>query len=403
MDWYILTIIPVLALLVFIHEFGHFIAAKWAGIRVEEFGMGFPPALVSIRKRERGGWEVMWFGRSREIDTSSTLNPLYGTSGRASRNYADASDRTIYSLNLLPIGGFVRLSGETGDAYDENGNYDPKSFAAKSAGKRLIVLVAGVVMNFLLASVLFTVAYTGGQPVGNSPDPIIGSVEPGSPAQLAGLRPDDRVLSVNGVPIHSFDQMRKVISQAAAQDHGGHDTIPITLVVHHEGLSSNTTVLVHARAHPKPDEGYLGVNPKVILVTTPVWQAPFKGIALTFDMIRLLVVTLVQMIVGILPFHVAGPVGIARITGTVAQSVSYAGWWPLLALTAMLSLNLAIFNILPFPALDGGRIFLILIEVLRGGKRLKPERENLVNFVGMAILLLLMLVVTVSDVLHWGS
>jgi regulator of sigma E protease len=83
--------------------------------------------------------------------------------------------------------------------------------------------------------------------------------------------------------------------------------------------------------------------------------------------------------------------------------VSYAGWWPLLALTAMLSLNLAIFNILPFPALDGGRIFLILIEVLRGGKRLKPERENLVNFVGMAILLLLMLVVTVSDVLHWGS
>ncbi len=403
MNWYILTIIPILGLLVFVHEFGHFITAKWAGIRVEEFGMGFPPTLVSIRKRERGGWEVMWFGRSREIDTSSTLNPLYGTSGGPSRNRADASDRTMYSLNLLPIGGFVRLSGEMGDAYDENGNYDPKSFAAKSAGKRLIVLVAGVVMNFLLAIVLFTVAYTGGQPVGNSPEPIMGSVESGAPAQLAGLQVGDRVLSVNGVPIHSFDQMRKVISQAAAQYHGGHDTIPITLVVRHEGLSSETTVLVHARAHPKPDEGYLGVNPKVILVTTPIWQAPFKGIALTFDTIRLLVVTLVQMIIGILPFHVAGPVGIARITGTVAQSVSYAGWWPLLALTAMLSLNLAIFNILPFPALDGGRVFLILVEVLRGGKRLRPERESLINFVGMAILLLLMLVVTVSDVLHWGG
>jgi regulator of sigma E protease len=403
MNWYILTIIPILGLLVFVHEFGHFITAKWAGIRVEEFGMGFPPTLVSIRKRERGGWEVMWFGRSREIDTSSTLNPLYGTSGGPSRNRADASDRTMYSLNLLPIGGFVRLSGEMGDAYDENGIYDPKSFAAKSAGKRLIVLVAGVVMNFLLAIVLFTVAYTGGQPVGNSPEPIIGSLESGSPAQLAGLQVGDRVLSVNGVPIHSFDQMRKVISQAAAQYHGGHDTIPITLVVRHEGLSSDTTVLVHARAHPKPDEGYLGVNPKVIFVTTPIWQAPFKGIALTFDTIRLLVVTLVQMIVGILPFHVAGPVGIARITGTVAQSISYAGWWPLLALTAMLSLNLAIFNILPFPALDGGRVFLILVEVLRGGKRLRPERESLINFVGMAILLLLMLVVTVSDVLHWGS
>lgn len=403
MNWYILTIIPVLGLLVLVHELGHFITAKWAGIRVEEFGMGFPPAIVGIRKRDRGGWEVMWFGRSREIDTSSTLNPLYGTSGGVSRSSTDASDRTIYSLNLLPIGGFVRLSGEMGDAYDENGNYDPKSFAAKSAGKRLIVLVAGVVMNFLLAIILFTIAYTGGQPVGNSPDPIIGSVEPGSPAQSAGLRADDRILSVNGVPIHSFDQMRKIVSQMAAQDHGQHTTLPITLVVRHKGLSSNTTVLVHARAHPKPDEGYLGVDQKVILETIPFWQAPFKGIALTFETMRLLVVTLVQMIVGILPFHVTGPVGIARITGTVAQSVSYAGWWPLLALTSMLSLNLAVFNILPFPALDGGRIFLILIEVLRGGKRLRPEREGIINFVGMAILLLLMLVVTVSDVLHWGS
>src|SRR5437588_1761318 len=236
MNWYILTIVPVLGLLVFVHELGHFIAAKWAGIRVEEFGMGFPPALVGIRKRNRGGWEVMWFGRSREIDTSKALNPLYGTSGRASRRSAEAPDRTIYSLNLLPIGGFVRLSGETGDAYDENGYYDPKSFAAKSAGKRLIVLVAGVVMNFLLAIVLFAVAYTVGQPVGSSPDPIIGSVESGSPAQSAGLRADDRVLSVNGMPIHSFDQMRKVVGQAIAKDHGQHNRVPVTLVIHHQGL-----------------------------------------------------------------------------------------------------------------------------------------------------------------------
>ena len=124
---------------------------------------------------------------------------------------------------------------------------------------------------------------------------------------------------------------------------------------------------------------------------------------LTFDMIRVLIVTLVQMIIGMLPFQVTGPVGIARITSAVAQSVPYAGWWPLLALSAMLSLNLAIFNILPFPALDGGRVFLVLIEVLRGGKRLRPEREGLINFVGMAVLLLLMVVVTISDVLHWGS
>jgi regulator of sigma E protease len=402
MNWYILTIIPVLGLLVFVHELGHFITAKWAGIRVEEFGMGFPPALIGIRKRNRGGWEVMWFGRSREIDMSSTLNPLQGTSGGASSSSVDAPDHTMYSINWLPIGGFVRMSGETGDAYNEDGTYDPKSFAAKSAGKRLIVLVAGVVMNFLLAIVLFTIAYTGGQPVGNVPDAIIGSVESGSPAQLAGLRVDDRVLSANGVPIHSFDQMRKVVGQIAAKEHQ-RTTVPITMVVRHQGQSSDTTLVVHARAHPTSGEGYLGVDPKVIMVTTPFWQAPLKGIALTFDTIRLLVMTLLQMFIGLIPFQVTGPVGIARITGTIAQSVPIVGWWWLLNLTAMLSLNLAIFNILPFPALDGGRIFLVLLEVLRGGKRLKPEREGLINLVGMAILLLLMLVVTVSDVLHWGS
>src|SRR6478752_738715 len=107
--YYFLAAIPVLGLLVFVHELGHFITAKWAGIRVEEFGMGFPPAIVGIRKRDRGGWEVMWFGRSREINTSSTLNPLYGTSGGVSSSDVEASDHTMYSLNLLPIGGFVRM------------------------------------------------------------------------------------------------------------------------------------------------------------------------------------------------------------------------------------------------------------------------------------------------------
>jgi regulator of sigma E protease len=96
-------------------------------------------------------------------------------------------------------------------------------------------------------------------------------------------------------------------------------------------------------------------------------------------------------------------VGIVRITGEVAQSVPDYGWWPLLSLTAILSLNLAIINILPFPALDGGRILLIAIELLRGGKRLKPEREGIINFIGMAVLLALMVVITISDVLHWGS
>src|ERR1700730_15986064 len=146
-NWYYLSIIPVLGLLILIHEFGHFITAKWAGIRVEEFGLGFPPALVGIRKRDQGGWEVLWFGRGRNTDYGGKQDPFSGTSGGVSTPGVAVSNHTIYSINLLPIGGFVRMPGESGDVTDPNGNFDPGSFAAKSAGKRMIVLVAGVVMN----------------------------------------------------------------------------------------------------------------------------------------------------------------------------------------------------------------------------------------------------------------
>ena len=147
----------------------------------------------------------------------------------------------------------------------------------------------------------------------------------------------------------------------------------------------------------------MGITTKEVIVTSPLWQAPFKGIAHTYEVTRDFVGAIGQMISGAIHPQFAGPVGIVKITGEVAQSVPDLGWWPILSLTAVLSLNLAIINILPFPALDGGRILLILIELLRGGKRLKPEREGLINLIGMAILLTLMIVITISDVTHWGG
>ena len=400
MNWYILAVIPVFGLLVFVHELGHFLTAKWAGIRVEEFGLGFPPNVVSVRKREHGGWEVMWFGRSREMDTSSTQNPFSGTSG--GRSSESVPQHTVYSLNLLPIGGFVRMPGENGDATDDEGNYDPQSFAAKSAGKRIAVLCAGVIMNFLLGIVLFTIAYSVGQPVATN-DPVIGTVQSGSPAQAAGLHPDDRVLSVNGQPVKSFSQMHDVVDKAMKADTRHAATLPVTLVVLHKNSSVPATIVVNARTRPAPDSGAMGVSGTVTLIKSPIWEAPIKGIQQTFDFIRTYLGLIGQMIIGAIQPQFSGPVGIARVTGEVAQTVPYYGWWPILSLTAILSLNLAIFNILPFPALDGGRVFLVLIEILRGGKRLKPEREGLINFVGLAVLLLLMVVVTVSDFMHWGS
>jgi regulator of sigma E protease len=399
-NWYLLAAIPVFGLLVLVHEFGHFISAKWAGIRVEEFGLGFPPAIVGFRKRDNGGWEVLWFGRGREVENGNTQTPFGGTSGGVSTTETAVSDHTIYSLNLLPIGGFVRMPGENGDVLDMNGRYDPKSFAAKSAGKRIIVLCAGVIMNFLLAIALFSIAYTQGEPTFPA---VIGTVEPGSPAQAAGLRTNDTITSVDGHPVKLFQDVVTLVDQAAAQVKGKPQNFPVVLTIQRPGVAGTLTVTVNARVNPPANQGRMGIGEKVVFASSPLWQAPFKGIAETFGTTRLFIVSIEQMIVGAIHPRVMGPVGIVQLTGQVAQSTPDLGWFPILDLTAMLSLNLAIVNILPFPALDGGRVLLILIEIVRGGKRLKPEREGMINLIGMALLLTLMVVITVSDVIHWGS
>src|SRR6266852_8577397 len=403
-NWFLLAAIPVFGLCVLVHEFGHFITAKWAGIRVEEFGLGFPPRLVGFRKRDSGGWEVIWLGGRRNAEDgydAEKQSPFSGTSGGYSAiSSENKKHHTIYSINFLPIGGFVRMPGENGDINDESGNYDPQSFAATSAGKRIIVLVAGVTMNVLLAMVLFTIAYSLGEPTFPA---VIGKVVPGSPAAVAGLRPGDTFVSVNDRPVQLFSDVQYIVVKAIAADTSQHPTVPISLEIRHVGEKSPTATVVNARKHPPDGQGAMGIEEKIIFVSSPVWQAPFKGIQHTFSVTGDFINQISQMIAGAIKPQLAGPVGIVKITGQVAASVPDLGWWPILSLTAILSLNLAIINILPIPALDGGRILLILIELLRGGKRLKPEREGIINFVGMAILLTLIVIITVNDVLHWGS
>jgi regulator of sigma E protease len=417
-NWFLLAAIPVFGICVLVHEFGHFITAKWAGIRVEEFGIGFPPRLVGFRKRDGAGWEVIWFsGRYNPEDPYvSQKQPQYKSAGSEVTAFPETikentitynhqvdsrnSDHTIYSINLLPIGGFVRMPGENGDVNDPEGNYDPQSFAAKSAGKRIIVLVAGVTMNVLLAMVLFTFAYGLGEPTFPA---TLGKVVPGSPAAVAGLQPGDTIVSVNGHPVQLFTDVQTIVTNAIAADNNQHATVPVELEVRHAGEKQTVSTTVHVRVHPPQGQGPMGVEEKIVFVSSPLWQAPFKGIQHTFSVTGDFINQIAQMIAGAIKPQLAGPVGIVKITGEVAASVPDLGWWPILSLTAILSLNLAIINILPFPALDGGRILLILIELLRGGKRLKPEWEGMINIAGMAILLTLMFIITVNDVIHWGS
>src|SRR5947207_2190556 len=419
-NWYLLAAIPVFGICVLVHEFGHFITAKWAGIRVEEFGRGLSPRLVGFRKRHAVGWEVIWFGGGRNAEDSygagkqspfsgtsdgpstsaSTLPPAYdGTREGSNPEEAAEPHHTIYSINFLPIGGFVRMPGENGDVNDPSGNYDPQSFAAKSAGKRIIVLIAGVTMNVILAMVLFTIAYGLGEPTFPA---TIGKVVPASPAYAAGLQPGDSIVSVNGHPVQLFTDVQNIVNKDIAAN-SQQTTVPVELEIRHAGQEQTVKTTVHVRVHPPQGQGPMGVEEKIVFVSSPLWQAPFKGIQHTFTITGDFINQIAQMIAGAVKPQLAGPVGIVKITGEVAASVPDLGWWPILSLTAILSLNLAIIHILPFPALDGGRILLILIELLRGGKRLKPEREGIINFIGMAILLTLMVIITVNDVIHWGS
>jgi regulator of sigma E protease len=400
--WYLLAAIPVFGLLVFVHELGHFITAKWAGIRVEEFGIGLPPRLVGIRRRTGGGWEVIWFnGDGARHAVAEGDSGLDGSDNETAISALAPATHTIYSLNLLPIGGFVRMPGENGETYDEYGRYDPQSFASKSAGKRIIVLVAGVTMNFLLAMVLFSVAYSMGEPIIPA---VIASVAPGSPAAAAGLRPGDTFLSVDGQPVQQFSDVQSIVQQAIAHA-SGRATVLVSVVVKHAGDPHPVSLVINVRVNPPPGQGPMGIvrGNEVHYVTYPLWQAPLKGVQQTFQVTGDFVSTIVQMVTGAIRPQIAGPVGIVQMTGEVAQTVPTIGWWPILTLTGILSLNLAVINILPFPALDGGRILLILVELVRGGKRLRPEREGLINLIGMAILLTLIVVVTVSDVMSWGA
>ena len=166
------------------------------------------------------------------------------------------------------------------------------------------------------------------------------------------------------------------------------------------GSTELISTTVNVRLHPPAGQGPMGIeaSDKVVFDSIPLWQAPIRGVQYTFQTTSDFLHAIGQMITGALPVQLAGPVGIVNITGQVAQSIPTEGWWPILSLTAVLSLNLAIINILPFPALDGGRIVLVLIEVLRGGKRLKPEVEGVINFAGMLMLLTLMVVITFFDV-----
>ena len=369
----IIIFIIILGLLVFVHEFGHFIVAKKSGMVVEEFGFGFPPRIAGIKKVD-GKWKWVW-GRKR-IQNENTSD-------------------TIYSINAIPLGGFVRILGEN----NEHENH-PGSFINKGFWPRFFTLIAGVLMNVVLAWALISVGYMIGLPVAvDSPSEIpahatfsqpqiaILDVAKDLPADKSGIKPNDIILGIDGQSFSEVPDIQKYVKEHAGK------SVSFQVKRGNQELS----LAVTPNPNPGPDEGPTGIILSLVgKLKYPIHYAIWEGGKTTLNALYGIVSGLYQLFSGHLGFaSLGGPVKIAKLTGEVAD----LGLIYLLQFTAFLSLNLAMLNILPFPALDGGRVVFLFIEKIRGKKN-DQKVEQVVNTVGFVFLLLLMLVVTVNDIIR---
>lgn len=343
----IILFIVVLLVCVLVHEWGHFFAARKSGMLVEEFGFGIPPKLWSWKRGE-----------------------------------------TTYSINALPIGGFVKIAGEN----SENSNapidrrFDHKPWYLKS-----IVLVAGVVCNFLLAVILFAAAYTLGMP-GVTPDgtPTIVSVVDGGPSEEAGLKTGDIVQSV-------FVDGKKVETLTTESIHAAIvlGSGPVIINVTHD----NELTAVSLAPEGDGDTRMVGLAIEPIgIVKLGVFEAIGHAWTQSVGMVRSIFATLGSLITGLFTGEsstagLVGPVGLAREVGNAATF----GLTYLLAFVALISVNLAVLNIMPFPALDGGRLLVVWGEAITG-RKLSPAVTGIIHGLGFLILIVLMVVLTIGDI-----
>jgi regulator of sigma E protease len=338
----LLAFLPILSLMMFVHEFGHFLTARLFGITVLEFGFGLPPRLWGFKR-----------------------------------------NGVIYSINWIPFGAFVKMLGEEDPTA-------PESFASKARGIRAIVLAAGSAMNFLLAVVAFSLVYIVGVP-GVVPDgPVkLAEIAPDSPAAAAGLQPGDVITSFDGQPstVQSF--------RDATQSHLG---TPVQLEVSRG--SQTLSVSLTPRANPPEGQGAVGIVLAGGLVRLNPAAAVGQGFMQTVHAIGATLSVPKMLFDGSLApgdARLIGLVGMAQATSETVTYVADTGfWYPLFILTGLFSSGLSIANLLPIPALDGGRLFFVLLEWIRG-RRVPPEREAAFHAVGIFVLLALMVIISFND------
>lgn len=333
----ILACIFVFGVLVTVHEFGHFITAKLAGMKVEEFAIGFGPQVYQRQKGE-----------------------------------------TLYSLRLLPLGGYNKIAGMDPDDPEDM----ERGFNSKPVLSRMLVILAGSCMNLLLPIViLFGLFLVNGVDV-PADEPILGQVVAEYPAARSGLLKGDRILTIDGVPVHTWSEVRTQIAAAGTR------SVPFRIL---RG-STEQTVSVTPGLNPETGKPFIGVVAPMRRQPLGPADAAVTSVTAVKNIIKSMYGALYQMITGQTEAVIAGPVGVAKMAGQVAHQ----GMDMLLQFTAMLSLNLAIINLLPLPALDGGHFLLLLIEAVTGRKLGKKAMIN-IQKVGVAMILAITIFATFKD------
>ena len=329
----IIASIIIFGLLIFVHELGHYLAAKRAGIKVLEFALGFGKELV--------GWE---------------------------------KEGTRYTLRLFPLGGFCRLLGEAAEEKEQEGNFQHKSIPARFA-----VIAAGPAMNFILAILLFALMYFFFLGVPQQHTTRIGEVLSGGRADEVGIQGGDIILAVNSVKVQDWSDVVTRINANPEQE--------ILLQFQRDGQRYTVPVTPEGQ----DGRGLIGITPEYKKFS--FFPSIFWGFNYTWFFIKLIFVSIYQMILGVIPADVAGPVGIVSVVGEVMQT----GISNLLSLAAIISINLGIINLLPIPALDGSRLLFLSLEGIRG-KPIDPQKEGFIHFVGFAMLIILMIFISLQDI-----
>jgi regulator of sigma E protease len=342
------------------HEFGHFVAARRVGIEVREFSLGFGPKLLSF-----GGPESMFNRRVQQnVKGREELIP------------------TEYALRLIPFGASVRMTGEEiGDAPS------PYSYASKTPGQKAMVAFSGPFMNVVLAVIIFILAYTMigvPQPLNQA---LVGGIVAGKPADRAGIKPGDRIVAINGQRVETWDEMVAIVSKSEPGK---------AISLQTERAGSYRTIQVKPEKNEQTNSSIIGITAKYRLQKQGLVQGVKLGFLNTYYTTGEILKGVFSLATGnVSTKDLAGPVGITKMIGEAAES----GILTLLGFTALLSINLGIFNLLPIPALDGSRMVFALVEAVRR-RPIEPERENLVHLIGFALLMLLLTFVTYNDIVR---